>query len=261
MFFLLVKKDVKLKIFDLRCDKYLQNTVLVLVLRDEDSGREILLPISDYEFRYIKNLVLRKESFSYIDSLGKNFFFTKNELIIQDDEIKSRLTFCTTDNFTQEVILPPIEALLYCADKKINIFVEEETFEEIQKLDFKARQNFSENVENVENFNIGEKQNQEKTLFFKDPTTEVADLKNNFVDFRNNANILDVTNIGEECNEEFINVKITEENIKEFSSENLLENLKFCLSEYLYEDAMLIHKELKNRNVDFRHELCEEDFL
>lgn len=298
-----MKKNIRLKIFDLRCDKYQQNTVLVLVLKDENSGGEILLPISDYEFRCIKNLVLKKEFLSYIDSLGKNFSFKKNELIIQDHEIKSKLTFSTTDDFTQDIILPPIEALLYCADKKIDIFVEENTFHEIKHLDDKARQIFHEeedildtaqNIKQEQNFYLNDvapqtdnenkilcfesnkddkkdfsfndinktNTNNEENFILKNINNEITpnpvESKDHFIDIPQNANII---NFNENDVNEIKNIIITEKNVKNIPNENLMEILKNCLADYNYENAILIQEELKNRNIDFRHELCEEDFL
>ncbi|MDR2402203.1 MAG: hypothetical protein LBD32_01935 [Cytophagales bacterium] len=255
---------MKLEVFDLRCDKYLHNSALFLVLREEEKGREILLPVSDYEFRCIKNLVFKKKSISYVYNLSKVFFPQKNELIIQDEEIKSKLTFSTIDNYTQVVILPPIEVLLYCADRKIEICVEEETFLEIQKLDFKTGQNFSKekkiesNEEKIESSDLIQNRNEEKKIL-KNPTSAIEESKESFIHFPRNTNILDFNDI--DNREEIVNIKVTEENIKSFSDENLFKILKSSLAEYHYENVILIQEELKNRNVDFWHELCKEDFL
>ena len=240
---------IKLKVSDLRCDKYLQDSLLVLVLRNEESGREILLPVSDYEFRCIKNLVLKNKFSSYIDNLSKSFFFTKNELIIQNEQVKSKLTFNTLDNFTQDIILPPIEAILYCAEHQVNIVVEEDIFEEILKLDYMSRQN---NLELIDYYDENSELLETKE---KNPIT-VTDSN---VNFNGNSNVI---NFNEKDNyNKILNSQISQDNIKYYSNEDLISLLKNYLSTYNYENVILIQQELDNRRIDFWHEMCKEDFL
>lgn len=248
---------VRLKVSDLRCDKYLQDSLLVLVLQDEQSGREILLPISDYEFRCIKNLVFKKNFSSYIDNLSKTFFFTKNELIIQNDEIKSKLTFNTIENFTQEIVLPPIEALLYCAEHQVNIVIEEETFQEIQKLDFVLRQKKISDVEYCEENDILEKKDVDTFYHDGKNSSSINEIRDSNINFSGDTNVFDI----EEQRNKILNSNVTKENVKDYSNEDLVFLLRNYLSSYNYENVIMIQEELNSRHVDFWHEMCKEDFL
>lgn len=247
---------IKLKVSDLRCDRYLQDSLLVLVLRDEESGREILLPVSDYEFRCIKNLVLKKEFSSYIDNLSKSFFFTKNELVIQNEEIKSKLTFNTLDNFTQEIILPPIESVLYCAGQQVNIVIEEDTFEEILKLDSKSRKKELEDVECYEKQEFLEKKESD-TFYHDGEIAPVAEIKDSNVNFSGSPKVLYL----DDNQRKILSSPISKDNVQNYSNEDLILLLKNYLSAYDYENVILIQEELNSRNIDFWHEICEEDFL
>lgn len=247
---------IKLKVSDLRCDRYLQDSLLVLVLRDEESGREILLPVSDYEFRCIKNLVLKKEFSSYIDNLSKSFFFTKNELVIQNEEIKSKLTFNTLDNFTQEIILPPIESVLYCAGQQVNIVIEEDTFEEILKLDSKSRKKELEDVECYEKQEFLEKKESD-TFYHDGEIAPVAEIKDSNVNFSGSPKVLYL----DDNQRKILSTPISKDNVQNYSNEDLILLLKNYLSAYDYENVILIQEELNSRNIDFWHEICEEDFL
>lgn len=247
---------IKLKVSDLRCDRYLQDSLLVLVLRDEESGREILLPVSDYEFRCIKNLVLKKEFSSYIDNLSKSFFFTKNELVIQNEEIKSKLTFNTLDNFTQEIILPPIESVLYCAGQQVNIVIEEDTFEEVLKLDRKSRKKELEDVECYEKQEFLEKKESD-TFYHDGEIAPVAEIKDSNVNFSGSPKVLYL----DDNQRKILSSPISKDNVQNYSNEDLILLLKNYLSAYDYENVILIQEELNSRNIDFWHEICEEDFL
>ena len=247
---------IKLKVSDLRCDRYLQDSLLVLVLRDEESGREILLPVSDYEFRCIKNLVLKKEFSSYIDNLSKSFFFTKNELVIQNEEIKSKLTFNTLDNFTQEIILPPIESVLYCAGQQVNIVIEEDTFEEVLKLDRKSRKKELEDVECYEKQEFLEKKESD-TFYHDGEIAPVAEIKDSNVNFSGSPKVLYL----DDNQRKILSSPISKDNVRNYSNEDLILLLKNYLSAYDYENVILIQEELNSRHIDFWHEICEEDFL
>ena len=247
---------IKLKVSDLRCDRYLQDSLLVLVLRDEESGREILLPVSDYEFRCIKNLVLKKEFSSYIDNLGKSFFFTKNELVIQNEEIKSKLTFNTLDNFTQEIILPPIESVLYCAGQQVNIVIEDDTFEEVLKLDSKSRKKDLEDVECYEKQKFLAKKESD-TCYHDGEIAPVAEIKDSNVNFSGSPKVLYL----DDNQRKILSTPISKDNVQNYSNEDLILLLKNYLSAYDYENVILIQEELNSRNIDFWHEICEEDFL
>lgn len=247
---------IKLKVSDLRCDRYLQDSLLVLVLRDEESGREILLPVSDYEFRCIKNLVLKKEFSSYIDNLSKSFFFTKNELVIQNEEIKSKLTFNTLDNFTQEIILPPIESVLYCAGQQVNIVIEEDTFEEVLKLDSKSRKKDLEDVECYEKQEFLAKKESD-TFYHDGEIAPVAEIKDSNVNFSGSPKVLYL----DDNQRKILSTPISKDNVQNYSNEDLILLLKNYLSAYDYENVILIQEELNSRNINFWHEICEEDFL
>ncbi len=248
---------IKLKVSDLRCDKYLQDSLLVLVLRDEESGREILLPVSDYEFRCIKNLVLKNKFSSYIDNLSKSFFFTKNELIIQNEQIKSKLTFNTLDNFSQDIILPPIEAILYCAEHQVNIVIEEDIFDEILKLDYKSRQKDLDIIDYYEEKHESS-ETKDTNVFHPNEKDRLTEIKDSNINFNGNPNVL---NFNEENPSQILHHQISKCNMKDYSNEDLIFLLKNYLSSYDYENVILIQQELDNRHIEFWHEICKDNFL
>lgn len=258
VFFDVLVAKVNLKVSDLRCDKYLQDSLLVLVLEDKESGREILLPVSDYEFRCIKNLVFKTKISSYIDNLSKTFFFSQNELIIQDEEVKSKLTFSTIENFTQNIVLPPIESLLYCAEHQVDIIVEEETFQDILKLNLQARTKRVNNFENVKVGDVSEQEEENRVLKMSEKKPSLTGIKDSNIDFYGNANVF---NLEEKNRNDILNLEVTKENVKAYSSEDLVLLLKNFLSGYNYENVMTIQEELNGRHINFWHEICEDDFL